>query len=357
VNAWRSEVKKLCVELVPPLGALAAQDAAAAMRALAERLGAAAKADSLRARLEAQKAELADERDACAARARDVEAALAAWRRRAAVDDDGEFVRLAAAARRRDALDREVAQLQRALAEARGAMPAAAFDAALETAERAVLDGEVSELRGTLERVDAGFRAASERVGAAEATLAQLDGGARAAELGAGVEYRRAELRGLIDQYAVVTLSRALLERQVARFQERHQPRMLEELSSLFSALTEGRYTRVYPRYDDEGTFVAVRADGVEVTPDAMSTGTREQLWLAVRLAYVRQYCDASEPLPLILDDPLVNFDARRARATLAVLADFARTSQVLMLTCHAHLVELARDVAAVEPLPVPLPS
>jgi len=235
-----------------------------------------------------------------------------------------------------------------------------AFDAALETADRAVVDGEVSELRGELERVDTDFRAASERVGAAEATLAQLDGGARAAELGAGVEYRRAELRGLIDQYAVVTLSRALLERQVARFQERHQPRMLEELSSLFAALTEGRYTRVYPRYDDEGTFVAVRADGVEVTPDAMSTGTREQLWLAVRLAYVRQYCDASEPLPLILDDPLVNFDAKRARATLAVLADFARRSQVLMLTCHAHLVELARDVAApatIEPLPIPLPS
>jgi uncharacterized protein YhaN len=152
----------------------------------------------------------------------------------------------------------------------------------------------------------------------------------------------------------VVTLARALLERQVARFQERHQPRMLEELSSLFAALTGGRYIRVYPRYDDEGTFVAVRSDGIEVTPSAMSTGTREQLWLAVRLAYVRQYGEASEPLPLILDDPLVNFDAARARATLAVLADFAKKTQVLLFTCHAHLAELARTVAAIAPLPVP---
>jgi uncharacterized protein YhaN len=236
-------------------------------------------------------------------------------------------------------------------------MQADAFAAALETAERSVVDAELRELGAELERVESELSAASQRVGAAEVSLAQLDGGARAAELGAGVESRRAELRTLVEQYAVVTLSRALLERQVARFQERHQPRMLEELSSLFAALTEGRYTRVYPRYDDEGTFVAVRADGVEVAPAAMSTGTREQLWLAVRLAYVRQYCDASEPLPLILDDPLVNFDAARARATLAVLADFATRTQVLMLTCHAHLVTLARDVAAVEPLPVPLPS
>jgi uncharacterized protein YhaN len=150
-----------------------------------------------------------------------------------------------------------------------------------------------------------------------------------------------------------VTLARALLERQVARFQERHQPRMLEELSSLFAALTEGRYRRVYPRYDDEGTFVAVRADGVEVTPKAMSTGTREQLWLAVRLAYVRHYCEASEPLPLVLDDVLVNFDAARTRATLSVLSEFAKETQVVMLTCHAHLAELAREVAAVEVFPL----
>jgi uncharacterized protein YhaN len=102
---------------------------------------------------------------------------------------------------------------------------------------------------------------------------------------------------------------------------------------------------------------VAVRSDGVEVTPAALSTGTREQLWLAVRLAYVRQYCEAAEPLPLVLDDVLVNFDAARARATLAVLADFATRTQVLLLTCHAHLVELAREVAGVEPVPIPSSS
>jgi uncharacterized protein YhaN len=357
VAAWRSEVKRLSAEVASPLAALAVQDAAAAMRALAERLTAAEKGRGLRTQLAALEQELAAERDECASHQRSVEESLAAWRRRATVDDDGAFLHAAAAARRGHALDREIAQLQRSLAEARGAMAAGAFDSALETAERSVVEAELAELRAQLPRLDADFRAASERVGAAEATLAQLDGSARAAELGAGVESRRAELRGLVEQYAVVTLSRALLERQVARFQERHQPRMLEELSTLFRALTEGRYARVYPRYDDEGTFVAVRADGVEVTPEAMSTGTREQLWLAVRLAYVRQYCDASEPLPLILDDPLVNFDAARARATLAVLAEFAKKSQVLMLTCHAHLVALAREVAAVEPLDVPLPS
>ncbi|HEY2745720.1 MAG TPA: AAA family ATPase [Polyangia bacterium] len=357
VAGWRNEVKRLCAELAPALAPLAATDATAAMRALAARLAEAQEAARLRAQLESQEEELAAEAAETARAERQAAAALAAWRARAGVDDDDTFVHAAAAARRRDTLDREIAALERALAEARGAVAAEAFASALESAERGIVDSELADARAELDRVDAEFRAASERVGAAEEALKQLDGGARAAEIGAGVEYRRASLRGLVQQYAVVTLSRALLERQVARFQERHQPRMIEELSSLFCALTEGRYTRVYPRYDDEGTFVAVRRDGVEVAPPAMSTGTREQLWLAVRLAYVRQYCDASEPLPLVLDDPLVNFDAARARATLSVLADFARRSQVVMLTCHAHLVALSREVAAVEPIDVPAPN
>lgn len=353
--SWRAEVKRLCAEVAP---ALAALDAAAAGRALAERLLAAEKAAERRAHLTALEQELAGERAACARRQREIEAALDGWRRRAAVDDDAAFVQAAAAARRAHELDREIERLERALAEARGAMSAAAFDAALQTAERGVVEAELGERRAELETIEVAYRDASERVGAAEATLAQLDGGARAAELTVGLESRRAELRGLVEQYAVVTLARTLLEKQVARFQERHQPRMLEELSALFAALTEGRYRRVYPCYDavndKDGTFVAVRKDGVEVTPAAMSTGTREQLWLAVRLAYVRQYCEAAEPLPLVLDDVLVNFDAARARATLKVLADFAARTQVLLLTCHAHLVELAREVAGVEAQPLP---
>jgi uncharacterized protein YhaN len=327
------------------------------MRELAARLAAAEKAAERRAHLLTLEAELSAERKECTDKQRAVEAQLERWRARAGVADDGAFQQAAAAAKRGHELDREIAQLQRALAAARGSIAADAFDAALEAAESSVVAAELDEVRARLDAVDRDFRAASERVGAAEATLAQLDGGARAAEIGRNIESRRAELRGLVEQYAVVTLSRALLERQVARFQERHQPRMLEELSTLFAALTEGRYTRVYPRYDDEGTFVAVRSDGVEVAPAAMSTGTREQLWLAVRLAYVRQYCDASEPLPLVLDDPLVDFDAARARATLRVLADFAERTQVIMLTCHAHLVDLARETASIEPLPVPLAS
>ena len=61
-----------------------------------------------------------------------------------------------------------------------------------------------------------------------------------------------------------------------------------------------------------------------------MSTGTREQLYLAIRLAYVLHYCEQAEPLPLVMDDVLVNFDDRRKRNTLEVLLEVANKIQIL---------------------------
>jgi uncharacterized protein YhaN len=343
VAEWQARVRKWCRELAPDL--TAEPEAARALRRLYERVQAATQAQQRRADLRLQLAELAAEQCACQTRCAEVETVLLEWRRRAAVADDAAFAGAAATARRAHELDQQIEHLRRALVEARGAQPASEFAAALEHAEHALIAASLTDLRSELERVEAEYRAANQSVGAAQADLERLDGSAAAAELALGIESRRAELRGHVAEYAVLTLTRALLERQAQRYQERHQPQLLAQVSGLFAQLTMGSYRRVYQRLDEQGTFVAVRADGVEVTPEAMSTGTREQLYLAIRVAYVRAYCGAAEPLPVVLDDVLVNFDAARARATLAVLLDLAQVTQVLFFTCHPHLVELARQL------------
>ena len=73
-----------------------------------------------------------------------------------------------------------------------------------------------------------------------------------------------------------------------------------------------------------------------------MSRGTREQLYLAMRLGLIEQYERNAEPLPVIMDDILVNFDDDRAVATLKALADLSLRTQVIVFTHHQHLVDLA---------------
>jgi uncharacterized protein YhaN len=282
------------------------------------------------------------------------QAELSSWRARAGVEDDAAFLAAAAAAAEAHELGKQIAQSERTLAEARAGV--ADLDEALArgreplAAEKEDLDRERQQLEGELQDTD-------RRVGAAEVELRPWDGRSRAIELCALIEAKRAELRDQAAEWARLTAARSLLEKQLERFSTREQPRLLESIAKLFSAMTRGRYTRVYQRLDEKRTFMAVRADGVEVEPGALSSGTREQLYLAVRLAYVDSYCARSEPLPLCLDDVLVNFDDERAIATLDVLQHLAREgrTQLLFLTCHAHLVELAKKtLPSLRPLELP---
>lgn len=75
-----------------------------------------------------------------------------------------------------------------------------------------------------------------------------------------------------------------------------------------------------------------------------MSDGTRDQLYLALRLAVIERHLEAGQRLPLVVDDLLLHFDDERARQALVVLAELGCRTQVLFFTHHRHLVELARQ-------------
>ena len=75
-----------------------------------------------------------------------------------------------------------------------------------------------------------------------------------------------------------------------------------------------------------------------------MSDGTRDQLYLALRVATLERYADPAIPCPSVLDDILVHFDDDRARAALELIGELSERMQVLFFTHHARLVELARE-------------
>lgn len=99
---------------------------------------------------------------------------------------------------------------------------------------------------------------------------------------------------------------------------------MLSEVSRLFHKMTLGRYVGIRRKLDERGTLLLEQQDGEMKEPHQLSTGTREQLYLAIRLAYVLEYCQRAEPLPLVMDDVLVNFDDERKINTLDVLLEIA---------------------------------
>jgi uncharacterized protein YhaN len=172
-----------------------------------------------------------------------------------------------------------------------------------------------------------------------------MDGKAEAAEAAERAEEVLAEIRDKANRYVRLRLAANILRREIERYRAENQDPILRRSSEIFARLTGGSFMGLTADFNeqDQPILVGLRASGERVPVQGMSDGTRDQLYLCLRLASLEKYLQQNEPLPLIVDDILINFDNDRARSTLEVLAELSRRTQVIFFTHHPHLVELAR--------------
>ena len=264
---------------------------------------------------------------------------------RAGVSDEAALLAMSERTLLRAQLERGCADLDLRLARTLGEGEArSAYEVELLAARREALVSEQDALAREISGLDQRRLAAVEQKGRREHEAQQL-GGDRAARLGAELEVIKTELEDEVDRYVLVHLAERVLDRVTDRYARENQPAILQYTSELLARITAGRHLRVVVQPETRSLAV-VDSNGQLRLPADLSSGTREQLFLALRLAYILDYCDRSEPLPVILDDVLVNFDDDRAAACLAALRDAARATQVILLTCHRRVPDLARSVA-----------
>ncbi|HEY3788975.1 MAG TPA: hypothetical protein VGL71_08975, partial [Urbifossiella sp.] len=124
-------------------------------------------------------------------------------------------------------------------------------------------------------------------------------------------------------------------------FERKGQPETLLAASGYLERLTAGRYRHVWTPLG-ESTLLVDDANGQSLEVEVLSRGTREQLFLALRLALVGFYARQGKAMPLVLDDVLVNFDDGRSVRAAEVLRDFgAAGHQLLVFTCHERLANV----------------
>lgn len=169
----------------------------------------------------------------------------------------------------------------------------------------------------------------------------------KAIELSARVQSDLAQIEEQAVEYARLKLAAVILRRAIERFNERNQGPILSRAGEVFRALTKGAFSGLRIDYDDKDRpiLVGIRAGTNCGLPIAsMSEGTADQIYFALRLGYLAHWLEHHEPMPLVVDDVLIKFDNDRALATLQVLSEFSRRTQVILFTHHLHLVELARQ-------------
>jgi uncharacterized protein YhaN len=153
-----------------------------------------------------------------------------------------------------------------------------------------------------------------------------------------------ARIDALAGEYLEQQIGATLLAKAMALYRQKNQDPLLKLAGNYFATLTCGAFTSL--AIEDIGNQRVLRGvrdtTGEHLDVDAMSDGTRDQLFLALRLAYIESHCDKTAPCPVILDDVLMAFDDARTGAALRALKDLSRKTQVMVFTHHEHHVAIA---------------
>jgi uncharacterized protein YhaN len=346
IDARRHAFEAAIAELTTATGAtdLAEQPATSAAAVLHRRATEARAAAAEREALAAELAELKAEQAEAAAIVTEAEEELAALRAAAGAADDAELALREDASVRAVELRAEITGLDGDLARAGGA-PATEVAEAVAALDADALPARVEELEALAavrrtERDEAG-----EALTRARDELARLERSEEAAQAAQAKASLEAQIRELAERYARARLAQRILRDAIARYRSAHEGPLLARANTLFPALTCERYARLETDVDerDEDVLIAVTADGSRRRVPELSDGTREQLFLALRLAAIERHVATAEAVPVLFDDVLLESDDERAQRILAALAELATQTQVLVLTHHRHLVEIAR--------------
>jgi uncharacterized protein YhaN len=276
-----------------------------------------------------------------------LEARLETLRQEAGVADVGGLPEAVRRSEERRRLEQRVEEERARLREQARGQPLEAFIAEARAA-REGLEARLQELEARSEPLDLEINQQVEAESAARQKLNEWQqASTEAAECRQRAEHLLARLREQVTDFAVLQLAREVLKRALEGFRQKNQGTLLGRAEQFFRALTAGAFQGLEVEDTEEGQpeLLAVRARPEERLRIAcLSDGTRDQLFLSLRLAGIEQHLTTREPMPLIVDDVLVNYDDQRALATLRCLAELSGQTQVLFFTHHAHLVELARN-------------
>lgn len=172
--------------------------------------------------------------------------------------------------------------------------------------------------------------------------LEGLNGGGDAARAESDIAQICAELAENAEEYLRLEAAKIAIHACMEEYRTNDQEPVLALASEMFAQLTHGSYTGLEMSDEEPPSIRAKPSSGPPLPPAALSEGTRDQLYLALRLATLERHAAAGNALPIAVDDIFMTFDERRTEAALHVLDSMADRFQVIVFTHHEHVIRSA---------------
>ncbi len=166
----------------------------------------------------------------------------------------------------------------------------------------------------------------------------------------AKLEEERAVLLLQIEQEAHVYMrliaGTLMVGKALSVYRDTHRSSMMRHASDAFVQITRGAFSGLTSAPGKHGDIlVGTRTDGSSIEAHQMSKGTCFQLYLSLRIAGYAEFAKQREALPFFADDILEPFDNKRSAETFQLFQEMSKQGQVIYLTHHDHLCDIARQV------------
>jgi uncharacterized protein YhaN len=346
VELFEKRVSQLVSAINPSLNALPPE---MAVKELHSRLVEVGKAETERSTLEAQNARDEASIANCSSRVQTASGVLSRLRAVANCEDDQQLESAIAAAEEKSERREEYDRIAHGLIERNAVPEVKQVEDEASGYELDLLHSEIVSSEERLETLQDDFFNAGSRHRELTIDFERLQASDESTFQAQKAEDAIARVRPAIGQYLRLRLASEVLQRAIESYRDKHQGPVLKRASDLFSTLTLGDHRGLTTGFadDDKPVLVAIRKNGEHVNVEGLSDGTRDQLYLALRLAAIEHHVETVAPCPVIFDDVLINSDDARASAALEVIGDLAKHTQVLFFTHHRRLAELGAKAGA----------
>ncbi len=203
-----------------------------------------------------------------------------------------------------------------------------------------------------VEEIKEKFKAASDISGKMRSELATLNAKIKAlAESAESVEVlrrKRDELKTKIADYtyycSMVDNANEVLEEAFREMRMNYSGALDKRTAEIFALLTGNKYKSVNVSKNFDLNFTTDEAFGLKESA-YLSSGTEDQLYLALRLAITELITADTDGLPIFMDDPLCQYDDNRALAAMEFLKEYSVGKQLIMFTCHGKFADMAKNL------------
>jgi uncharacterized protein YhaN len=254
-------------------------------------------------------------------------------------------VKLQSSQRKAD-LEEQAAATSQEIIDALGLPTIDEAEQVLNAADRSALEVELAEQKARFNDQDQRSRDLFSAHSKAVDQIEAVGGDGAVAQIEAQRRTALVDIEERALRYLRLRAGTAAADQALRIYRDRHRSSMMARASEAFRTISRRAYTGLATQPEKETeTLIAIAAEGGSKLATELSKGTRFQLYLALRVAGYYEFARSRQSVPFIADDIMETFDEFRAEEALRLFAEMAEVGQVIYLTHHRHLCDIAQRV------------